>query len=96
MSQILKKNMTLGSTTVLPTADKWWFDSLTVKAKLLTILPIITLVLNLLHVPIVNDDITAIIDALAALAGATGIIIGLINRMKSPLGGIIWSMKRPQ
>lgn len=63
--------------------DKWWLDSQTVRGALLTVLPTITLILNLTGIEVGNEELTTIVETLASVAGMLGVLMAIAGRFKA-------------
>lgn len=63
--------------------NKFWLDSQTVRASLVTVIPMIALILKAFHVEIGNDEQNSIIEGLAAVAGLVGVVHVIVGRFKA-------------
>ena len=60
--------------------QKWWLDSQTVRATLLTAVPTIVTLLALVGVHIQNDQVELFVNGIAAVVGLVGLVKLLIDR----------------
>lgn len=60
--------------------QKWWLDSQTVRAALLTAVPTIVTLCALFNVHIENDQVELFVNGVAAVVGLVGIVKLLIDR----------------
>lgn len=64
-------------------AAKFWLDSTTVRASLITILPAALMLLKAFHVEIGEGEANSIVDGLAALVGLVGAVVAIYGRLKA-------------
>jgi len=60
--------------------QKWWLDSQTVRATLLTAVPTIVTLCALFNVHIENDQVELFVNGVAAVVGLVGIVKLIIDR----------------
>jgi len=60
--------------------QKWWLDSQTVRATLLTAVPTIVTLCALFNVHIENDQVELFVNGVAAVVGLAGIVKLIIDR----------------
>ena len=60
--------------------QKWWLDSQTVRAALLTAVPTIVTLCALFNVHIENDQVELFVNGVAAVVGLVGIVKLMIDR----------------
>lgn len=60
--------------------QKWWLDSQTVRATLLTAVPTIVTLCALFNVHIENDQVELFVNGVAAVVGFVGIVKLIIDR----------------
>jgi uncharacterized protein (DUF697 family) len=66
--------------------NKYFLDSSTIRGILLTLVPTISTLLKLFGIEIGAEEQQGIIEGIAGIIGAIGIVIAIIGRKKATMG----------
>ncbi len=62
---------------------KWWLNSTTVQGALMTYVPSVMVVLNILHVQVGNGEVNAVVNGIAGIMGLIGACMAIYGRFKA-------------
>ncbi len=64
-------------------STKWWLDSTTVQGALMTYVPSVMVVLNILHIQVGNGEVNALVSGIAGIMGLVGACMAIYGRFKA-------------